>query len=249
LNKIITFIAIIVTIIVTIYYYKVNHRSELIVSQYKPHIKTCSTQGIFIENGIIYESCGGYSKSLLISWEIETGKVLKSWKLSNTVFAEGLTHFNGLLYLLSWKAGKVFILDKNLFKLRKTIEYVGEGWGLTSNDNLLIMSNGTQKLFFINPATFKIVKTISIHSKEIPIGRLNELEWINGEIWANVYKSTKILVINPQTGQVLKHYDLKNIMNEYKINEGVLNGIAYDKKLNEIWLTGKNWPLMLSVKE
>ena len=208
----------------------------------KPHFAKVFTQGLIIKDNIVWESSGLYGKSLLTKWDLNTGKILKQKKIEKRYFAEGLTELNGSLFLLTWKAGVAFEINQDTLETIKKHHYTGEGWGLTSNGKQLIMSNGSDSLQFINPQTFKLEKTIHVHVENAAIRNLNELEWIDGMIWANIYQTDYIVVIDPETGLVVKNYYLPHLLKGRK--PGVLNGIAYDKVQKKIWVTGKNWPLL-----
>lgn len=213
----------------------------------RKHSTACFTQGLIIKNNTVWESCGGYGKSQLKQWNLETGKLIKRTRFDKKYFAEGLTELNGKLYMLTWQEGVAFEIDPNTLKTIKQHKYAGQGWGLTNNGQQLIMSNGSDALQFINPITFKIESKIHVKINGVSINNLNELEYIDGKIWANVFQTDYIIVIDPKTGSVNKNYYLPNLLNGNKPKPGVLNGIAYDLEHNKIWVTGKNWPLLFEL--
>ena len=212
-----------------------------------PHFSECFTQGLIIKDNKVWESCGGYGKSQIIHWNLNTKKVIRQISIDDKYFAEGLTELNGRLFMLTWKAGMAFEYDIDSFKIIKKHRYKGQGWGLTTNGTQLIMSNGTDTLQFINPETFKVETTIRIHLADTSIFGLNELEWIDGKIWANIYQTDYIVVIEPTTGLIVEKYSLPNLLESDKKKPGVLNGIAYDKAQQKTWVTGKNWPLLFEL--
>ncbi len=210
-----------------------------------PHFEPVFTQGLIIEDNIVWESSGLYGKSLLTQWDLTTGKILQQKKIDKKYFAEGLTELNDKLYMLTWRAGIAFEFDKNSLTIIKKHHYTGEGWGLTTDGQQLIMSNGSEVIQFINPDTFKVQRSIQVHSGQSVIRNINELEWINGKIWANVYQTDYIIVIDPETGLIEENFHLPNLLAGKK--PGVLNGIAYDPKQHKIWVTGKNWPSLFEL--
>ncbi|MFK8013358.1 MAG: glutaminyl-peptide cyclotransferase, partial [Marinicellaceae bacterium] len=210
----------------------------------KKHSKACFTQGLIIQNNIVWESCGGYGISQLKKWDIETGKVIKRKRLDKKYFAEGLTEFNGDIYVLTWQAQKAFKVDKDTLEITQEFKYKGQGWGLTHDGSHLIMSNGSSTLQFLNPKTFEVIKTVQVQINGSAINYLNELEWIDGKIWANIFQTDYIVVIDPQSGNVVDKYHLPNLLIDYIQKPGVLNGIAYDETTKKTWVTGKNWPLI-----
>lgn len=215
--------------------------------QTKKHFDAVFTQGLIIQDNIVWESSGLYGKSLLTKWNLETGKVIKQRKFDKKYFAEGLTELNGKLYMITWREQTAFEIDKETLETLKIFNYVGEGWGLTDDNKQLIMSNGTSTIQFINPETFKVDKTINVHINGSPLNRLNELEFIDGKIWANVYQTDYIVVIDPSTGAVTNNHHLPNLLKNYMRKPGVLNGIAYDEVTKKTWVTGKKWPSLFEL--
>lgn len=211
-----------------------------------PHDNNLFTQGLIVNNNIAWESSGGFGKSLLRKWDLISGQVIKQVKIPKKYFAEGLTELNNKLYLVTWQSGVALVFDKESLKTLKAFKYKGEGWGLTSDSKQLILSNGSNIIQFIDPETFKTTREINVKLDGFPITQLNELEWINNHIWANVWQTDHIVVINPENGDVIKSYYLPTLLNENSSKPGVLNGIAYDEIQKKIWLTGKNWPYMFN---
>jgi len=212
-----------------------------------PHFSKCYSQGFIIQDGEVWESCGLFGESQLIHWEMTTQKIINQVKFEDKYFAEGLTELDGKLYMLTWRSGIAFEIDKLTLKTLKTHPYEGEGWGLTTDGKLLIMSNGSDVLQFINPQSFTVEHSIKVTIDKKPVSRLNELEWIDGEIYANVYQTDYIVVIDPKTGIIKKKYHLPNLLKNVFRKPGVLNGIAHDKSTKKTWITGKNWPLMFEL--
>ena len=220
---------------------------SLVVQNSKKHFATVYTQGLIINDNMVWESSGLYGKSMVTQWDLDTGKVIKQKKLDRKYFAEGLTELNGKLFLLTWKAGVAFELDKQTLEITDKHHYKGEGWGLTTDGKQLIMSNGSDSIQFIDPETFKVERIIRVHMDRVLIYNLNELEWINGMIWANIYTTDYIVVIDPKTGSVSKKFYLPHLLGKKSKKPGVLNGIAYDKVTKKTWVTGKNWPLLFQM--
>lgn len=220
-----------------------------VMSSY-PHDEKAYTQGLLFHDGMLYESTGQYGESSLRKVELKSGKVKKKVDVPGQYFAEGLALFNGKLYQLTWQQGKGFIYGLKDFKLEGEFAYDGEGWGLTTDGQSLILSDGTNQLRFIDPATFRVIKTLSVFEGEQPIMELNELEYIHGAIYANVWKRDRIARIDPRTGQVLAWIDLAGLRPEETLghSENVLNGIAYDAPNDRLYVTGKRWPKIFEIQ-
>lgn len=219
-----------------------------VVNRY-PHDPNCYTQGLIFRDGFFYESCGLYGQSKLRKVEPESGEVLQEIELEEHYFAEGLIELNGLLYLLTWQEGTAFVYNMESFEQVGSFSYSTEGWGLTSDGSALILSDGSNKLFWIDPSSGFVVNETNVTWQGHPIEYLNELEYINGQIYANIYLSDRIAIINPQTSQVETMLDMRGLRPEANLaNLGeVLNGIAYDAENQRIFVTGKNWAWLYEV--
>jgi glutamine cyclotransferase len=205
------------------------------------------TQGLFFENGTFYESTGIYNNSTLRQVELETGKVLRIYSLPSEFFGEGLTVFGNRIVQLTWKSNQGFIYDKETFNLLQVFDYPTEGWGITYNGSQLIMSDGIASLYFLDPKTFIITGQVEVYDTD-PVTKLNELEYIQGKVYANIWKEDKIAIINPQTGQVTGWIDLTGLIDlEDYDSDNVLNGIAYDKEEDRLFVTGKRWPHLFEI--
>ena len=213
-----------------------------------PHNSTHYTQGLEFFNNVLFEGTGQYGNSKIAKVDLQTGKPddNKSITLAGNYFGEGITILNNKVYQLTWQEQTCFIYRLPDFKLEKSISYVGEGWGLCNDGEYLIMSNGTERITFRNPETFAIEKTIEVFDNTGPVSQLNELEYIEGKIYANVYTTTKIAVIDPITGRVESIIDAGLLEKEGRGFGDVLNGIAYNN--GKIYMTGKNWNKLFEVE-
>lgn len=222
-----------------------------IVNNY-PHLKTSYTQGLQFYNGFLYEGTGNNGESEVLKINLSTGDVLQKYKLDDLYFGEGITILNDKIYQLTYRAQKCFIYNVSDFALIDSFQFRSkEGWGLTNDGTNLIMSNGTHLLTWINPIDFSIVKTLQVANDKGLVKYLNELEYINGTIYANVYTTDIIVQIDPETGKILSEINLNGILNLYKNpSEKIdyLNGIAYDKENNRLFITGKWWPRLFEIK-
>ena len=216
----------------------------------RAHDADAYTQGLQLTNGRLFESTGLYGESTVRELEPATGKILRKRPLAKTVFGEGLAVIGNEMWVLTWKENTVYVFETNSFKLIRTHTYPGEGWGLTTDGSQLIMSDGTSTLKFINPKDFSVTKTVEVKDGDRPIQNLNELEWINGEIFANVYRTEKMVRISPKGGQVTGWLDFTGLRNQLtQPNRAeVLNGIAYDAKTGHLLVTGKYWPQMFEIR-
>lgn len=227
-----------------------------VVNTYK-HDAQAFTQGLVFNDGFLYESTGQYGKSTLRKVEIETGKVVQKYNLAPDIFAEGMTILNGKIYQISWREGLAWQYNLEDFKMIKEYRYSGDGWGLTNDGTNLIMSDGTHVIRVVNPETFETIRTISVFRENgLPLMDINEMEWIKGEIWANVWHSEKINLpnhiarIDPNSGKLLGWINLDGISPEDvgRDEENTLNGIAYDEKNDRIFVTGKMWKRLFEIK-
>lgn len=214
-----------------------------------PHDKNSYTQGLEFHDGMLYESSGEYGKSYVRALEFPSMKVKQHKNLDSKLFAEGLTFIADKMYLLTWQEYKCLILDPKTLKQTAELQYNTEGWGITTDKNLLYMTDGTQYIYIIDPTTFNQIDRLEIMLGDNAIKELNELEWIEGEIWANVFTTDQILRINPKSGAVVGVIDASGLLlkSDYNANTNVLNGIAYDNQSKKIYLTGKNWPKLFEV--
>jgi glutamine cyclotransferase len=221
--------------------------SYTIVHEY-PHDTNAFTEGLMFEDGFLYESTGLYGSSTLRRVDLENGTVLQSHALPDAYFGEGITIVNDTIIQLTWENHTGFVYDKHSFKLLREFSYLTEGWGITYNGSQLIMSDGTANLYFLDPVTFQKVGQVEVNDTS-PVTMLNELEYINGKVYANVWQQEKIAIINPQTGRVEGWINLSGIENlQNQDVNNVLNGIAYDANGNRLFVTGKRWPQLFEIK-
>jgi glutaminyl-peptide cyclotransferase len=215
-----------------------------------PHDRQAYTQGLLYQDGHLYESTGLNGRSSLRMVDLETGRVLQSVPVPSRYFAEGLASWGSTLIQLTWQSHIAFVYDRFSFRLLRTLHYEGEGWGLAQDGRNMILSDGTATLRFLDPATFREVRRVVVKDRGSPISQLNELEYIHGEIYANVWHSDRIARIAPDTGKVLGWLDLTGILpeNQRSDPEAVLNGIAYDATHDRLFVTGKLWPELFEIK-
>ncbi len=215
-----------------------------------PHDPGAFTQGLIFANGFLYESTGLNGKSSLRQVELETGRVLKEHDLAFGYFAEGLTLWDGSLIQLTWRAGKGFVYDLESFAVKREFSYRGEGWGLTHDDKSLIMSNGTEELIFLDPAALVQQHSLRVLDMGSPVRFLNELEYIKGEIFANIWQDDFVAIISPKTGEVTGWIDMSVLRKQLPpgSSAGTLNGIAFDSEKDRIFVTGKLWPLLFEIE-
>jgi glutamine cyclotransferase len=213
-----------------------------------PHDSTAFTQGLVWRGGRLYESTGRYGQSSLRLVELETGRVLQRVDLGQQYFAEGLAAVGDSLYQLTWKEGVAFIWDPATLRKISQVAYSGEGWGLTSDGRRLIVSDGSSYLSFVDPVTFALDTTVRVTDGGRPVDQLNELEWVKGEVWANVWHTQRIARIDPQTGRVKGWLDLTPLIPPVTDQEAVLNGIAYDPDADRLLVTGKLWPRLYEIR-
>jgi glutamine cyclotransferase len=213
-----------------------------------PHDPNAFTQGLVIDDGVMYEGTGLTGESSLRRVDIETGDVLQIHELPSEFFGEGITVFGDKIIQLTWQSEIGFVYDKNSFELLQNFSYSTEGWGITTDGTQLIMSDGTANLYFLDPKTFQTIGQVEVRNGTVPVNRLNELEYINGEVYANVWMTNKIAIINPHTGQVTGWIDLTGIYTpETSNSNNVLNGIAYDAENSRLYVTGKRWSQLFQI--
>jgi glutamine cyclotransferase len=215
-----------------------------------PHDPEAFTQGLVYRNGELLESTGLYGQSTLREVNLESGKTVKKISLKGEFFGEGLAVVGTRAFQLTWQNHKGFVYNADSFANEGEFSYSGEGWGLTSDGRLLVLSDGTDEIRFIDPASFQVVRTIRVLLDGHPLGSLNELEWVRGEIFANVWQTDEIVRVDPQTGRVLGVIDLYGLLapSERGPETDVLNGIAFDPALDRLFVTGKRWPKIFEVR-
>ncbi len=215
-----------------------------------PHDRRAYTQGLIFFEGLLWESTGQYGASSLRKVELKTGKVIKQISVPANYFAEGMTVFQNKVFQLTWQEHKGFIYDPATFQKQGEFNYTGEGWGLTHDGESLIMSDGTDRIRFLDPSTLTTTRTISVTERDEPIDQLNELEYIDGEIYANIYQTDRIARISPKTGKILGWIDLTGLLStkDRTGGEDVLNGIAYDEAGKRLFVTGKLWPKLFEIE-
>lgn len=227
---------------------KVRHYKIQVVGEH-PHDVTAYTQGLFFHEGRFYESTGQFGQSSIREVELSSGKVLKKVDFAEKYFGEGSVILDGKIYMLTWYNKVAFVHDAQTLKYEKSYSYPREGWGLTTDGKSLIASDGSSKLYFLTPE-FRQERVIDVKMDGRSIRYLNELEWIDGKIWANVYMTDMIVIINPRNGEVEASVDCSGLLPKSlrKPDTDVLNGIAHDKTTGKIYLTGKNWPRLYEIK-
>jgi glutaminyl-peptide cyclotransferase len=215
-----------------------------------PHDPKAFTQGLVFYDGNLYESTGHHGFSSLRKVELKTGKVKKKYDVPEEYFAEGIAIFQGKIFQLTWQSHKCFIYDLKSFDLKGEFHHDGEGWGLTHDSQYLIMSDGSNQLQFLDTNTFLPVRTIGVFENNHPLMDLNELEYIKGEIYANIWHSNRIVRIDPATGRILAWIDLTGLRpSDVDDNiDNVLNGIAYDEKEDRLFVTGKRWTKLFEIR-
>jgi glutamine cyclotransferase len=220
-----------------------------VVNSY-PHDSRAFLQGLVWHEGGFYESTGQYGRSTLRRVEFPSGKVVKSVSLDSSIFAEGLALVGDRLVQLTWQTQRGFVYDRETFKLIREFTYNTEGWGLAYDGKNLILSDGSDSLTFINPETFEPVRKLAVKWNGRPVTEINELEFIEGEVWANIWHRDQIIRIDPATGNVNSYLDMKGILppDERRDPEAVLNGIAYDPAEKRIFISGKLWPKIFEIK-
>jgi glutamine cyclotransferase len=216
-----------------------------------PHDTAAFTEGLFYLNGFLYESTGLERHSSIRKVRIDTGEVVQKVAIAPQYFGEGIVNWQGHLISLTWKSQIGFVFDLATFKLQRQFNYPGEGWALTRNDRQIIMSDGTSDLRFLDPKTLTETGRIHVTLEGKPLANLNELEWVKGEIYANVWQTNWIVRIEPTSGRVTGLINLTGLLPASDIVPGetdVLNGIAYDSKRDRLFVTGKNWPQLFEIR-
>ena len=214
-----------------------------------PHDPKAFTQGLTFADGFLYEGTGQKGESSLRRVKLENGEVVQLKKLEAQYFGEGITLAGDAIVQLTWQAGVGFVYDRKSFERQRTFTYPGEGWGLTYDGTRLIMSDGTDALRFLDPTTFKEVGRVQVKDGTRAVAQLNELEFVKGEIFANVWGTDRIARISPKTGQVTGWIDLRGLLAPHEAaGVDVLNGIAYDAAADRLFVTGKWWPRLFEIR-
>ena len=226
----------------------VRHYRLEVVAEY-PHDTGSYTQGLFFHEGQMYETTGLHGKSTLRKVDLETGKPLVRLDFGQKYFVEGSVVLNDNLYILTWESKVAFVYDADSLKYKSTWSYPREGWGITTDGKQLIASEGSSILYFMDEK-FSLQRRVYVKHEDRPVMWLNELEYINGRIWANVYTSDEIVIINPKDGMVEGVIDCRGLLPKelHDANTDVLNGIAYNPETKKIYLTGKNWPKLYEIR-
>jgi glutaminyl-peptide cyclotransferase len=240
-NPVTCFIVIYSDIIPKRYGYKIVHTY--------PHDIEAFTQGLVYDKGVLFEGTGQKTGSSLREVELQTGRVIRQHNLDASLFGEGIALYHDRIYQVTWENKIGFIYDKATFKVINKIYYSTQGWGLTTVNDRIVMSDGSNILAFYEPDMFTMVSRIEVYDNEKKVDSINELEYINGEIWANIWMSDLIARIDPVSGKVLAYIDLKGILSESDKtpDTDVLNGIAYDQEGGRIFVTGKKWPKLFDI--
>ena len=215
-----------------------------------PHDRDAFTQGLIFENGVFIEGTGLYGRSSLRRVSIKTGAILQYRELPPHFFGEGVTIYENRIIQLTWRSNVGFVYDKDSFELLREFNYPTEGWGITRDAKHLIMSDGSSILYFLHPETFEERNRIQVHDGTGSVESLNELEYVEGEVYANVFQTNRIAKINPKTGKVVGWIDLNGILGEEDRRRpvDVLNGIAYDAEKKRLFVTGKLWPKLFEIE-
>jgi glutaminyl-peptide cyclotransferase len=221
-----------------------------VVAEY-PHDRRAFTQGLVYVDDVLYEGTGLNGQSSLRRVDLETGEVLQAVRLSEEYFGEGIAVLDDRIYQLTWQNGVCAVFDRETFEFVEAFNYPTQGWGLTTDGERLIMSDGTNRLYVRDPETFDELETIDVYDGARPVPNLNELEIVDGEIWANVWKTDRVARIDPETGQVTGWIDLRGLLSERDETRrpvDVLNGIAYDPETDRLFVTGKLWPKLFEIE-
>ncbi|MBN1682342.1 glutaminyl-peptide cyclotransferase [Candidatus Bathyarchaeota archaeon] len=225
---------------VTKFYYKIKNEY--------PHDSLAFTQGLAWYNGYLIEGTGLYGGSSLRRVDLSTGDIINIHNLSSKYFGEGITVLDNKIYQLTWKNQICFVYNASTFEEITTYNFYGEGWGLTTDGTHLIMSNGSSTISFFNPKNFTLEWNINVRTEGFPVSKLNELEYIDGLIYANVWLTDEIIGIDPVNGEVVKKIDFSGLRNENWEKADVFNGISYDVKSKKIFVTGKFWPFLYEIE-
>ncbi len=220
-----------------------------VVASY-PHDPQAFSQGLVIADGILYEGTGTFGASSLRQVDLKTGRVERIVPLGQEYFGEGIALLGDKIFQLTWKNRLAIVYDRETLAPTSSFRYSGEGWGLTTDGKELILSDGTSYLRFLSAETFEVLRRVQVRTARGPVDQLNELEYVDGEIYANIWYSDRIARISPKTGAVLGWIDLSTLypLSQRPSREHVLNGIAYDATSKHLYVTGKNWPRLYQVE-
>lgn len=223
---------------------------EAVIVQRFPHDPRAFTEGLFVDRGDLFESTGMVGRSSVRRVDLRTGKVLSSVQIPPPHFGEGIAPWKGQVLSLTWQQGIGFRWDRKTLKKRGSFRYQGEGWALTSTGTDLVMSDGTSQLRFVDPATFKVRRTLKVTFKGRPLTQINEIEWVGGQVLANIWMTDSVVRIDPATGKVVGVIDLSALHRDAGAfgNDQVANGIAWDAKSGKLYFTGKEWPWLYQVR-
>lgn len=214
------------------------------------HDPTAYTQGLVAHDGYIYESTGKYGQSSIRKIELNSGKIIQKYNLADNYFGEGITIFQDKIIQLTWKSKTCFVYNLDDFKLIKKFSITTEGWGITHDGERIIYSNGSSTLFFLSPDTYELIGQIKVTAESKPVSNLNELEYVEGEIFANIWQTNTIARIKPESGQIKGWVELDGLLEQKDLPDkvDVLNGIAYDSNNNRLFVTGKLWPKLFEIE-
>lgn len=218
-----------------------------VVKEY-PHDSRAFCQGLVFHDGELYESTGHYGESTVRRVELETGRPKRVVNLGDRHFGEGLVLWDDHLVQLTWRARVAIVYDKDTLRRQRTFRYTGEGWGLTHDGTHLVMSDGTATLRFLDPESFEVVRRLRVTEGGRAVDKLNELEFVRGEVLANIWYDDRIARIDPKTGNVLGWIDCSNLYPNRRDRDDVLNGIAWDPEKSRLFVTGKNWPKLFEIR-
>lgn len=226
-----------------------THYTFRIVKEY-PHSREAYTQGLQYADGLLWEGTGEYGRSVLKTTDLASGKEEILHRLPDSEFGEGITLLGDQIYQLTWTENTCHVYDRKSLRKLRDIRYAGEGWGLTTDGEWLYFSNGSASIYRLNAETFRREGSIVVTYKGVPVDYINELEWIEGKLWANVYLTEQIAIIDPATGVIEGIVELKGILpeREKELTTDVLNGIAYDAATKRIFITGKKWPKIYEIE-
>jgi glutamine cyclotransferase len=215
-----------------------------------PHDPGAFTQGLVFHDGKLLESTGQEGRSSLRRVKVETGQIEQKLEIPSPYFAEGITLLNGKIYQLTWQHQRGFIYDAATLQKIGEFPFFGEGWGIANDGKSLIISDGSSRLRFLDPNNFQVTRTLAVVDRKVPVQELNELEFVQGKIYANIWHQDRIAVIDPQTGSVTAWIDMSGLLapGEVHDEEAVLNGIAYDESSQRLFVTGKLWPKLFEIR-